>query len=108
MDNSQTQPAPESVDQIPQQPSMSQEAINRGVQVRQVEFTEKVVDENNKPLTSSPATTDVTIEIPAEKSVLETLAKGSEESAVTWFASFWLRMLRKAAHFGWGVVSRKS
>ena len=99
------QNVPDGVTHVPTQPDIPSD---QGVQVRQSEFTAQVVDDHNKPLTSSPATSHITIEIPADSGVLETLSKGPDENSVTWYASYWLRMVKKAAAKGWGVVTRKS
>lgn len=105
VDPNQSQQTPDGVQHTPNHPDIP---TNMGVQIRQTEFTHTVVDENNKPLVNSPTTSDVRIEIPADPNVLETLAKGSDENSVTWFAAFWIRMIKKAAKLGWNVVAKKS
>jgi len=91
------------ISRVHKDPDLPQSVSDQGVEVRQTQFTSQVVDENNKPLISSPETSNINIEIPAEKEILETLSKGPVESAVTWLANFWLRMIKKASRLGWGV-----
>jgi len=54
----------------------------------------------------APADQHVTVEIPASKEHLEGWSKGSVTESITWFAHFWLRMVKKATHFGKRVVNK--
>jgi hypothetical protein len=45
----------------------------------------------------------VTITIPATKDQLDDWAKGPADTSLTWDATYWLRMIRKAVLYGWGV-----
>ena len=71
-----------------------------------VQFKKQVTDDKGRPLIQTPATQTVTITLPAEESRLTTLAKGSISDSITWFAAFWLRMIKKALHFGWKLIKR--
>lgn len=75
-----------------------------GVIPRQTQFTAQVTDDSGKPLIQTPKTKVVTVQIPANQTQLDDWAKGSPTNALTWFAAFWLRMIKKAVHFGWKVV----
>ncbi len=108
MDPNKPSDLPQDINQVPSQPDVPQNISEQGVVVRQTEFREQVVNDDNKPLTSSPSTSTINIEIPAEREVLETLSKGHVENAVTWLANFWLRMIKKATRLGWGITVKKS
>lgn len=70
------------------------------------QFTKQVSD-SGKPLIQTPATSQVTVKLPADSPTLTNLSKGSVENAITWFANFWLRMIKKALYFGWKIVNRE-
>jgi hypothetical protein len=36
---------------------------------------------------------------------LDIWSKGPIENALTWFAVFWTRIIKKAIHFGWRMIS---
>jgi len=69
------------------------------------QFTKKVKSDSGQPLIQSSATSQITITLPAHQTQLELLAKGSVSDSITWFAAFWLRMIKKALHFGWQILS---
>jgi len=54
----------------------------------------------------SPATQTITVTIPAAPTQLADWSKGNSSNSLTWYAAFWLRLLRKALHFGWRVVMK--
>lgn len=70
-----------------------------------VQFKKQVTDDKGRPLIQTPATRTVTITLPEEESRLTALAKGSISDSITWFAHFWLRMIKKAIHFGWNLMT---
>lgn len=83
------------------------EKIETGVQRTQVQpSAAPPTDDSGAPLVQSPATKSVTITIPADEEQLDDWAKGSPEDALTWFANFWKRIIKKALHFGWKIVRR--
>jgi hypothetical protein len=49
-------------------------------------------------------TQTITISIPATPTQLLDWSKGAPSESLTWFALFWLRMIKKAVHYGWRVV----
>lgn len=71
-----------------------------------VQFQKQVADAKGQPLIQSPATRVVTITLPKDESHLLILAKGSVSDSITWFAAFWLRMIKKAIHFGWQLIRK--
>ena len=98
-------PSPESVlKEIPQEPEVPKEIVQEGVAVRPTQFTAQVVDDTGAPLVQSPATNTITITLPASPQQLSDWSKGSPSLSLTWFASFWLRIIKKALLFGWNVV----
>lgn len=78
-----------------------------GVTPRPSQFKAQVYDDSGKPLIQTPQTKVVTINLPADQKTLTTLSKGRVTDSLTWLATFWLRMLKKAAHFGWRILKGK-
>jgi len=67
--------------------------------------TTQVTDDSGQPLTQSQATRQVVIQLPAEPKQLEELLKKTKPvEALRWLVVFSIRMLKKAAHFGWNIV----
>lgn len=92
------------VKEIPEAPEVTGE-IAKLAKPTPTQFTAKITDpKTGKPLVTSPATQSVTISIPASSTQLLNWAKGSPKESLTWFANFWLRLIKKALHFGWRVV----
>jgi hypothetical protein len=71
------------------------------------QITAQVVDDNGQQMMQSPATQVVTITIPATQQQLADWTKGSATDSLTWLATFWVRLIKKAIHFGWRVVMKK-
>ena len=82
--------------------------LERGGVVRQIpsQFKAQVSDDSGKPLIRTPQTQTVTINVPAAQSQLEDWSKGNPDNALTWFAVFWIRLIKKALHFGWKMVKK--
>lgn len=79
-----------------------------GITPTPTQFTSKVTNDQGQNLIQTPASQAVTITIPADAKFLKSRLFGSKENAVVWFAAFWLRMIKKAVHFGWRVINPKS
>ncbi|MGD8744514.1 MAG: hypothetical protein PVJ52_02885 [Candidatus Woesebacteria bacterium] len=79
-----------------------------GVQPRPSQFKAQVTDDSGQHLIHAPKTKTVTITLPADQGQLQNWSKGSPVESLTWFARFWLRMAKKALHFGWKSVSQKA
>ncbi len=79
-----------------------------GVSPIQTQFTAKVTDDSGKPLIQPTDDTKVIpiVTLPKTQQELEKVSKGPVTDSMTWFAAFWLRMLKKALHFGWKVLGR--
>ena len=73
--------------------------VGFGGRVTQVEFGERY------PLIQIPTQGGkIKITIPKPQADLENLSKGSVSDSITWFAAFWIRMIKKAIHFGWELI----
>lgn len=72
------------------------------------QFKAKVTGDKGQPLIQTPTSKPVTIQIPADQTHLATLAKGSVGDSLTWLATFWIRIIKKAIHFGWQVIIGRS
>ena len=83
---------PESIQQI------------QGAKVTQKYFKSQVKDDNGAPIIQTPPTQVITVQPPADTATLTQQAKGSKTSSLTWLASFWLGIVKKALHFGWQIV----
>lgn len=70
------------------------------------QFTTQVKSDDGQVLTQSQPSTTVTITLPTDQTNLAKSSKGSVEDSVTWFAAFWLRMIKKAIHFGWRIFGK--
>ena len=97
---------PESVKEIPETPEVPESIEKGGVSARQTQVKTQV-KQGGKPLTKAQGSKQVTIQIPADQGILATWAKGPVTSSLTWFGVFWLRMIKKATHFGWRVIKKE-
>ncbi len=76
------------------------------IDVKPVETTFKASAEDNKQnLIQTPENQDVTITLPADTGTLERMSKGSGDDSGTGFGVFWLRVIKRAFHFGWKLVT---
>lgn len=79
----------------------------QGVQVVQKNFKAQVRDDHGAPLIQTPPTQVVTtVQPPADQATLTKEAKGDTTSSGTWIAAFWIRVIKKAMHFGWKIVGK--
>lgn len=74
-----------------------------GVKVVQKNFTAQIKDNNGKPVIQTSPTSVISVKPPYNQTTLVTQAKGSITSSLTWFSAFWIRIIKKALHFGWQV-----
>jgi len=77
-----------------------------GIKATPSTFKAQVQDDQGNNLISTPETKTVSIELPKITSKLEELSKGSIDDSVTWFGRFWLRIVKKAVHFGWKIIQK--
>lgn len=82
--------------------------LEKGGHVTQVssQFKAQVADDMGRNLIQTPQTQSVTIQIPATQSQLEDWSKGNPENALTWFAVFWIRLIKKGLYFGWRMIKK--
>lgn len=69
-----------------------------------IHFKAQVKTEKGQPLIQTSAGQTVLVTLPKSQLELVELAKGSISDSITWFAAFWLRMIKKAIHFGWQIL----
>ena len=77
-----------------------------GVKVVQKNFTAQIKGDKGQPLIQTPPAQVITIQPPADSPTLTTWSKGSIASSLTWLGMFWIRVIKKAIHFGWRVVGK--
>lgn len=70
------------------------------------QFTKQIKSDDGQVLTQSQPSGAVTITLPADQTNLAASSKGSADDSVTWFAAFWLRMIKKAIYFGWRILGK--
>lgn len=74
-----------------------------GVKVVQKNFTAQVKNDKGQPIIQTPPAQVITINPPANSITLTAWAKGPITSSVSWLGMFWIRILKKAALFGWNI-----
>jgi len=72
-----------------------------------VNFNAQVKSDDGKNLISTPQSSTITISLPADDAQLQSASKGKSDDSVTWWGLYWLRMIKKAIHFGWKMVSAR-
>lgn len=77
-----------------------------GVKVVQKTFKAQVSDDSGKPLITTPPTQVISVTPPSDTTTLTTWSKGNTSSSLTWLGAFWLRVIKKAIHFGWQIVGK--
>lgn len=78
--------------------------VQEGIRAVEREFKTPVMGDHGQPLVVSPATQKISIQLPATQGQLIAWAKGPVSDSLTWFAAFWLRMIKKAVYFGWRLI----
>ena len=78
----------------------------QGVKVVQKTFKAQVSDEKGNPVIQTPPTQVVTVTPPADSGTLTGWSKGSVSSSLTWLGAFWIRVIKKAMHFGWKILGK--
>ncbi|TEU02265.1 hypothetical protein E3I18_01250 [Candidatus Woesebacteria bacterium] len=97
---------PEGIVERSEEFEVSKEEKKTGMEPRIEHFTAQV-ERGGKKLIQTPKTQKVAIQLPTDRGTLVSWAKGPAVSSLTWFAAFWLRMIKKAALFGWKIVGSK-
>lgn len=78
-----------------------------GVKVVQKTFKTQVTNDKGAPVIQTPPTQVVSVTLPSDQATLTSQAKGSASSSLTWLATFWLRVIKKAMHFGWKIIGKE-
>lgn len=78
-----------------------------GVKVVQKNFKAQVNDDKGKPLIQTPPTQVISVTPPADPVTLTSWGKGPITQSITWLGLFWLRILKKASHFGWQIARKE-
>lgn len=77
-----------------------------GVRVVQKNFTAQVKDDKGQPLIQTPPAQVITVTPPTDDTTLAAWSKGSITSSLSWLGMFWIRVIKKALHFGWRIVGK--
>lgn len=102
----QDQPQEGVIKEVPETPEVPQALQEQGVTATPTQITAQVSDDTGAPMMQTPMTKVITITIPTTQQQLADWSKGSPSDSLTWFAMFWLRMIRKAIHYGWRVITK--
>ena len=97
---------PEGIVERSEEFEVSKEEKETGVESRAEHYIAQV-ERGGKKLIQTPKTQTVAIQLPTDRGTLASWVKGPMTSSLTWFAAFWLRMIKKATHFGWKIVGSK-
>lgn len=62
------------------------------------------VKDKGRHLIQTPATKQVAIKLPTGQATVSTWSKGKTTNSLTWLGVYWLRMIKKAMHFGWKII----
>ena len=77
-----------------------------GVKVVPKNFAAQVKGDKGQPLIQTPPTQVITVQPPADTASLTNWSKGSIGSSLSWLGMFWIRVIKKALHFGWRVIGK--
>lgn len=76
-----------------------------GIKVIQKTFTAQVKGDKGQPLIQATPTQVISVTPPANDTTLTSWSKGPITSSISWLGMFWLRIIKKAAFFGWRVIT---
>lgn len=96
------------IKETPEEIKLPEHLAQDGLKSIETAFKANVKDGSGQTLTQTPQNQTVTITLPTDTNTLTKLSKGSAANAVTWLAAFWLRVIKKAMHFGWKIVGRQN
>src|SRR5690242_18243161 len=93
---------------ITERPEEFPETIQQiaGAKVVQKTFKAQVKNDRGTPLIQTPPSQVITVTPPGDTLTLTNQSKGDTSSSLTWLAAFWLRIIKKAMHFGWEVKGK--
>ena len=106
-------PTPETIQEVPQikevnteaEMPASEELTSIGSQPVIKNFTVQIKDDKGQSVIQTPPTQVITVQPPYDPTTLTKQSKGSITSSLTWLSAFWIRVIKKALHYGWQVVS---
>ncbi len=93
---------PENINVRPEVPEIPKDIEKAGVVVPPTQFTGQVTDKGGQNIIQP---TPGTLQIPADTATLASWSKGPITSSLTWFSAFWLRIIKKAIHFGVRIIT---
>mgnify|MGYP006961835535 CR=1 FL=1 len=102
----QLQPQEGVVKEIPEMPEVPVNLEEQGVAATPNQISVQVTDDQGIPPIQTPAVQTVTITIPTNQQQLADWSKGLPGDSLTWFALFWLRMIKKAVFYGWKIITK--
>ncbi len=88
-------------------PEKLQQAVP-GMKVVQKNFTAQVQGDRGQPLIQTPPAQVITVSPPASTQTLTSWAKGPITQSLSWLGLFWLRVIKKAMHFGWQITGKEN
>ena len=97
---------PEAIVHRPEEVEVPPALSETGLSAVEREFKTQVRDSKGQNILISPATQQITIQLPYDKTTLTGWLKGSVSISLTWFAAFWLRIIKKALHFSWRITGK--
>ncbi len=74
-----------------------------GVKTTRTQVTAQVTDDDDEDLITTPVR-KVTVTLPTQQDTIEHWTKGEAADSSTWLGYYWVRIIKKAFHFGWNVV----
>ena len=74
-----------------------------GIKSTRSQVTAQIGDDDDDQLIKTPVR-KVTVTLPANQGVIEEWTKGDASNSSTWLGYFWVRIVKKALHFGWKLV----
>lgn len=104
----ETPVTPEEVGKKPEQAVGPAQIEREGAVTTPVPTTAQAVDDTTTQDDQAQASQAVSIQIPTTQDQLENWSHGAPTNALTWFAAFWLRLIKKALHFGWRIIGKVS
>lgn len=69
----------------------------------QKNFTAQVKNDKGQPVIQTPPAQVISVKPPYNQTMLTAQSKGPITSSLTWLSAFWIRIIKKAFHFGWRV-----
>jgi len=104
----ESEPTPQVPEGVIERPETLPEKLEQDQNIKVVskQFTKTVTDDSGQPLIQAPKIQAISITLPSDQNQLIGWAKGPITNSLTWFAVFWLRLIKKAAHFGWKIAGK--